>query len=56
MDLCQISHGKLSPAVTNFNNTIVTNSNPNRWWLIVGGKLIAAIGPISYIFTYCKSN
>ena len=25
----QISHGKLSQTVTNLNNTIVTNPNPN---------------------------
>ena len=47
----QISHGKSSPTVTNFNNTIVTNPNPNWWWLTVGSKSLAAIGPIPYIYS-----
>ena len=48
----EISNGKSSPTVTNLNNTIVTNPNPNWWWLSVGGKLIAAIDLIQYIYIY----
>ena len=33
----RIGCGNLSPTVTNPNNTIVANLNPNWWWLIVGG-------------------
>ena len=41
MGLWQISHGKSSP--------IVTNLNSYWWWLTVGSKSVAAIGPIPYI-------
>ena len=42
----RISSSRSSPTVTNLN-TIVTNPNPNWWWLTV-----IANGPIPY----CKSN
>ena len=46
----RISHGKMSPTFTDLNNNIVTNPNPNKWWLIVGGKSVAAIGLIPYTY------
>ena len=36
----QISHGKSPPTVTNLNNTIVTNPNPNWQCLTVSGKSV----------------
>ena len=49
MDWWRITYGKSSLTVTNFNNTTVTNSNLNWWWLTVSDKSAAVIGTISYI-------
>ena len=46
----QTCHGKSQPTVTNLNNTIVINPNPNWWWLIVGNILVAANGPIPHVY------
>ena len=49
---CQISRGKLSPAVTNLNNFIITNpTNPSWRWVTASGKLMAANDPIPYIYS-----
>ena len=48
MNWWQIGRGISSLTITNLN-TIITNLNPNWWWLTVNGKLVAVNGSILYI-------
>ena len=48
----QISHGKSLPNVTDHNNTIFTNPNPNWWWITVSSKSIALVHWSHPLFIY----